>query len=159
LISSGRGTDTPEVSEGLAVVAGAQNEDGGWGADGTSEARETAEAMLTLRAAGFDPDEVCWQQELRPAAPAKASPSAFLIATQADDGAWGNGDEAVSTAMALQAMGGQWLPIVRADERTCGDGFEWPLDAVPPGLLVIGGVGLIGVFGSIRILRGDQTGI
>jgi hypothetical protein len=140
-------------------VAAAQNEDGGWGPDATSRARDTAEAMLTLRAAGFDPDEVCWQQDLRPGTSATPSPSAFLIATQATAGEWGNGDEAISTAVVLQAMGGQWLPIVRADERTCGSDLEWPIDAVPPGLLVIGGVGIVGVFGSIRILRSGQTGI
>lgn len=159
LIAAGVPPEDDRVTPGLSVLAGLQNDDGGWGPDGDSRPEDTAAAIAALRAAGFDPDDVCWQEDLGNGATGRSTPSDHLIESQAEDGHWGSEGEALSTAVALQALGGRWLPMARAETRTCGDGLAWPLPAVPPGLLVIVGIGVIGTFGAVRILRDGQPGL
>jgi hypothetical protein len=156
LIAAGIAPTDDRVVPGLRMLAGRQHDDGGWGPDGESRAVDTAAAVGALRAAGFDPDGVCWAADLGEGEAGRATPSDYLVESQAEDGHWGSEGEALSTAVALQALGGRRLPLTRAEARTCGDGLSWPLPSVPPGLLVITGIAVVGTFGAVRILRGDQ---
>ena len=157
LIAAGIPPDDERVLPGLRMLAAAQHDDGGWGASGTSRPADTAAAMGALRAAGFDPNDVCWQEDLLGSEVDRPTPAAHLVETQAPDGYWGDGGEALSTAVVLQAFDGLWLPLVRGESRTCGGGLVWPLPTMPPAMLAIAGVGVVGTFGAVRILWGDDA--
>ena len=159
LIAAGSDPDDDRVAPGLAVLAAQQNPDGGWGAGGESSAMGTAAAMRALRSAGFDPDAGCWRQDLLDADAELPTPASWLISAQAEDGHWGDDGEALSTAVALQGLNGEWLPLVRAEDRTCGGGLDLPVPPVDPGLLVLAGIALVSGFGSIRILRDGSGGL
>lgn len=158
LVAAGVTADDPRIDAGLRVLAREQHDDGGWGSDGASRAVDTAAAMGALRAAGYDPEDVCWQEDLRGASTEGPTPVGHLVEAQAAEGNWGRPGEALSTATALQAFDGRWLPLSRAPDQSCGGGLDWPLPAVPPALVVIGGIGAVGTFGAVRILRGQQSG-
>ena len=158
LVAAGQDPSGEPVAGSMATLVTLENDDGGWGPE-ESTATDTAAVITALRAVGFDPGDVCWQEEYRGSSDGGRTPVAYLLDSQSEAGHWGDPGETISTAVALQALNGRWLPIARGETRSCGGGFDWPLPAVPPALLVVIGVGLVGVIGSARILRGGDTGV
>ncbi|MEL7210579.1 MAG: prenyltransferase/squalene oxidase repeat-containing protein, partial [Actinomycetota bacterium] len=155
LIAAGVPVEDERVVGGLRVLAQTRNEDGGWGPDAESTATDTAAAMSALRAAGYDPDAECWVDDLD-AAPGRPTPTSALVGMQEDSGSWGSGDEARSTAVAVQALGDRWLPLARAGDGSCGGGLAWPFPSLPPELFIVAGIGAVAVYGGSRIMREHQ---
>lgn len=127
LVAAGRGWDSPVVQQALGFLAGAQNGDGTWSDafGGGGNPSSTANAMLGISAAGFDPAARCWR-DVAGGAPDDpfASPDDALRATQAADGhlespydEWGL--NTLGTSQGLVALLRNALPVVRAEAPPC----------------------------------------
>ncbi|MBL8775546.1 MAG: terpene cyclase/mutase family protein [Acidimicrobiales bacterium] len=142
---------TTPVTDALAFLARTQDGSGGWPADrgGAVDPDATSWAMGALRAAGYSPAEGCWRPEDDGA---YADPTTALVELQDPDGAITGGlDPVTSTALAVQAIEGRWLPVARAAAVDCtppGSSLS-----VPPSLVVLVVVALVLVVGSVVIMR------
>lgn len=122
LIAAGTPADDPAIVSGLAYLAEAQTDSGGFpydpGPDGTAPAdvNSTAYAVQAMIAAGQDPTAAPWQQ-------AAGGPWAFLLALQDDQGgvAWQPGQPAnlMAAQQAIPALLGQPYPVRRAALPVC----------------------------------------
>lgn len=143
------------VTRALAFLARAQQRSGGWPAarDGAVDPVATARAMGAIRAAGYDPAQVCWRDAAGATDRADTPPADALTAGQTSDGAIAGGiDPVASTALGVQALIGHWLPISRAAAVPCAEdtGSGFPITASMV-ILVVLAVVLIG--GSVSIMR------
>lgn len=122
LIATGEPIASPLVTEGLAYLWAAQNEDGGfpyqpdspWGTD--SDANSTAYVIETLRAAGEDPNGAAWSKGAN-------TPISFLLGLQLEDGSFewqgGQGSNLLATEQAVVALLGRTFPLRTAEAAGC----------------------------------------
>ena len=142
---------TTPVTNALAFLARTQDESGGWPAErgGDIDPDATAWAIGALRAAGFSPSEGCWRPDDDEP---YLDPTSSLVELQEADGAVTGGlDPVTSTALAVQALEGRWLPTSRAAAVDCSP--EKSSLAVPPSLVVLVVFALVLLGGSVLIMR------
>ena len=128
---------TPRSEQALSFLAANQSATGAWQSFGSDDPNSTALAIIAITAAGFDADSPCWRDTIDPASAgaAYASPSAWLRSQQlttppADAGRIaspndGFGVNTFATAQTVEGLLHAWLPVARAEHRTC----EVPVDA------------------------------
>lgn len=122
LIATGEPTTSPVVTDALAYLRAAQNEDGGfpyapdspWGTD--SDANSTAYVIETLRAAGEDLNGAAWSKGAN-------TPISFLLSLQLEDGSFewqqGKGSNQLASQQAAVALLGRTFPLRIAETVRC----------------------------------------
>lgn len=154
LVAAGVGTEgTTPVTRALSFLARTQESSGGWPLerDGEIGPDATSWAMGALRAAGYQPAQGCWRPGVGDDEP-YADPADALAELQDADGAITGGlDPVSSTALAVQALNGRWLPTTRLPAIDCSpsDG-GW---SVRPSLVILVVFGLVLIVGALRIMR------
>jgi Prenyltransferase and squalene oxidase repeat len=150
LVQAGVDPASPALESTLTLV-GTTEVDGGWTSDGGhATAAATIAAVQILRALGFDPAGTCWQSHLG-IEPGDTSAEAHLVALQREDGSFGTDHPVLTTSEAAHALSGRWLPRGRAADR-CGTPRE--SESFPLSLAVLAVIGVLGVGGGIRVMRG-----
>jgi hypothetical protein len=114
LIAAGEPLTSPIITQGLAYLRSAQNDDGGfpYAPDPTSspasDANSTAYVVQAIRAAGQDPNGAEWSK-------GSDNPISFLLSLQLPDGSFewkqGSGSNALATYQAVVALLGRPFPL------------------------------------------------
>lgn len=111
---------SPVIAAGLAFLATAQGDDGGFayapGADAASDANSTAYVVQALIAAGEDPAALRWRTN-------GLSPLDYLAARRQPDGSYewqaGTGSDQLATQQVIPALLGQPYPVRQAALVAC----------------------------------------
>lgn len=125
LLAGGMSPTDPVVQRGLAFLAAQQNADGTWSSFGDESAESTSRALLAITAAGYDVNDRCWRDTVRPAgagAPFTGGDAALGSLANPDGSIAGAGSlsfAAFATAQAVQGLQRSWLPLVHAPAQTC----------------------------------------
>jgi hypothetical protein len=156
LIAGGVPVADRSVSGAVALLANLQNADGSWSAFGSPDPNATAEAILAIRAAGFDPVDDCLQRRAG-VTKAIASPDEFLRKAQAADGHVKSpndeyGVSTFATAQAVQALHRSFQPVARADREAC-DTTGYRLVAADGGVFTHGDARYAGSTGDLVLNR------
>ena len=120
LVAMGDSITGTHIVSGLAYLASAQNEDGGFpyaaGAEGSSDSNSTAYVVQALVAAGQDPNGPTWTIS-------NSSPISYLLAMQLPDGSveWqpGTGANQLATAQVIPALLGRAYAIAPQEIEAC----------------------------------------
>lgn len=122
LIATGEPVTAPLITEAMAYLRTAQNEDGGfpyapdspWGTD--SDANSTAYVIETLRVAGEDLNGAAWSR-------GSNTPISFLLSLQLEDGSFewqeGQGSNQLASQQAVVALLGRTFPLRTAETVWC----------------------------------------
>lgn len=120
LIATGDAITSTHVISGLAYLASAQNDDGGFpyaaGDEGSSDSNSTAYVVQAIVAAGQDPNGPSWTIS-------NSSPISYLLSMQLPDGGFewqpGTGANQLATAQVIPALLGRAYPVAPQAIEAC----------------------------------------
>ncbi len=147
LVADGADATDPAIRNALSFLAVNQQSTGAWQSFGSDDPNSTALAIIAITAAGFDADSPCWRDTIEPASAgtAYASPSAWLrsqqLTTPPEDAGRiaspndGFGVNTFATAQTVEGLLHAWLPVARADGRTC----DLPVTPATPAVPTVSG--------------------
>jgi hypothetical protein len=127
LVAGGADASDPALQAALKFFAANQQTNGAWQSFGADDPNSTSSAIFALTALGFDVETPCWRNTADPtlAANAYASPTAWIISQQQNDGRIASPNDAFppintfATSQSVEALLQRWLPIARAAAQTC----------------------------------------
>ena len=142
------------IPAAMAFVGETRDRSGAWpDTHGDRSASATAGAIRAIQADGHDPAGSCWLSEVGVDADATA-PVPALIALQHEDGSFDGDNPVRVTSDAVHALSGRWLPLGRAGDACAPESGGLPF---APSLIVLAAIGVVGVGGGVRIMRGGSA--